>query len=112
MTGATLKQLQWWDETGAIRATIVKGNNRAYSEAQVRQAYLLANLRKRSSQRAPLPTEALCARYALFSVDGKYFWQSDDAEKIITLAASLLAPVVVIDMEPIETTLVKERLAA
>ncbi len=45
-TGATLRQLQWWDETGYIKATRVKGWRRNYSLDQLKQVQRIMEIRQ------------------------------------------------------------------
>lgn len=54
-TGATLRQLQWWDERGILKPLRVKnpgvgrGKLREYSEEQLQVAYRIMALRRQSS---------------------------------------------------------------
>ncbi len=44
-TGATLRQLQWWDEQGIMRPTGKAGRDRRYSPAQAKLAFWFVEFR-------------------------------------------------------------------
>jgi DNA-binding transcriptional MerR regulator len=45
-TGASLRQLQWWDERGILKADVVEGHARLYSAETVARAKRLTQLRR------------------------------------------------------------------
>jgi DNA-binding transcriptional MerR regulator len=47
LTGATARQLQWWDERNLLAPTEKKGHRRGYSVEDVRSVMLILELRKR-----------------------------------------------------------------
>ena len=112
LTGATLRQLQWWDEAVLVRGVRIVGNKRLWNEHQIRRARLLLRIVGNGGRGGPhtphVSDAALQRRFLLFSgfrrPKGKrttykaLIGASDSREEIVRMAAAAPCGVLVVEL--------------
>lgn len=105
LTGASLRQLQWWDEQGIVPVKI-SGRYREYTELQLRKCHVLAQLRdpRKSGMCSPadvarISRKALECRWLLFIHGGKQLiGASNDKAEIVKIASQSMCGVTLIEL--------------
>lgn len=94
LTGATLRQLQWWAETGVILARVA-GHERRWKPEYLRQAMLCVRFSKSGRYRdrlltriSALPPAVVAKRFLLFSRPMRVIAASDEQKEIIRIATA------------------------
>jgi hypothetical protein len=101
LSGASLRQLQYWHDTGRLKPVGVRdagkppgyiskklpGRWKRYTADQISMATVLARL-SGQHQYPKVPASALKSRYLLFSDRGTLLCASDDKMKVMRVAAA------------------------
>lgn len=102
--GATLRQLQWWDERGLLGHVQQNGHGRRFDEAAALRVSLVVNLRRRglSLQRIRKVQRILarsapstCPYYVVVSVAGTFARFALSPDTAIKYALEIQGPVIV-----------------
>ncbi len=107
-TGISLRQLQWWDETGwlvpeRIKRQAGRGDARAYSETDMKRIAVIARLREcgiRTKPRGMLPLSGkyLRFRWLLLTRKAEVICASHYIEPVLRAAAESANSVVLVEL--------------
>ncbi len=108
LTGLTLRQLQWWDETKIAKPTGFRGRCRVYSDIDLFRLYVIRELRIKGmslakvGKRLPAINKALGAanvgRYLIVSTKHLIAKTMNDTQEIVTLLWAAPEPLLIIDL--------------
>lgn len=111
-TGVSLRQLQWWDENGLVRATI-RGHLRQYEDWQVRLIGIVTELRNRNIGLQMIGRAKVQLTGIAKDLNGTLTYlafvhrkvpqvlASTEPEKVVEFAAAAGGPVTVVELKPI-----------
>ena len=112
ITGATLRELQIWDERGVLRPSRRRvprgghggdGMSRGYTERDIRLLFVMKRLRElhfhpRRIFLADISEASLAMRWLLFDERCNLIAASDDQSKVLAIGAAAVGPVVLVEM--------------